>query len=191
MTEGRARSQRLRVVLVLAALASIAALLAVTTPPSEEAADPAPATVPDGAAATPTTVASAPGAATEAAAGARPVFRTDGVEGRMDTFASQVSGAQVWDLEVVGTAGDLQIRRRVITDKVRNGDNADFIGSDVDEGIGPLGTSTTSSPTTTTDATAPTTTADGVAPSTTASKPPGVTISSTPTSTDPGGDAGG
>ncbi|MBK7165736.1 MAG: metallophosphoesterase family protein [Candidatus Microthrix sp.] len=95
------------------------------------------------------------------------------------------------DLEVVGTAGDLQIRRRVITDKVRNGDNADFIGSDVDEGIGPLGTSTTSSPTTTTDATAPTTTADGVAPSTTASKPPGVTISSTPTSTDPGGDAGG
>lgn len=95
------------------------------------------------------------------------------------------------DLEVVGTAGDLQIRRRVITDKVRNGDNADFIGSDVDEGIGPLGTSTTSSPTTTTGATAPTTTADGVAPSTTASKPPGVTISSTPTSTDPGGDAGG
>jgi hypothetical protein len=95
------------------------------------------------------------------------------------------------DLEVVGTAGDLQIRRRVITDKVRDGDNADFIGSDVDEGIGPLGTSTTSSPTTTTDATASTTTADGVAPSTTASKPPGVTISSTPTSTDPGGDAGG
>jgi hypothetical protein len=95
------------------------------------------------------------------------------------------------DLEVVGTAGDLQIRRRVITDRVRDGDHADFIGSDVDEGIGPLGTSTTSSSTTTTGATASTTTADGVAPSTTASKPPGVTISSTPTSTDPGGDAGG
>ena len=103
MTDGRARGPRLRVVLVLAALASIAAVLAVTTPPSEEAADAAPTAVPDGAAATPTTVAPAPGPATEVAAGARPVFRTDGVEGRMDTFASQVSGAQVWDLEVVGT----------------------------------------------------------------------------------------
>ncbi len=33
----------------------------------------------------------------------RPITRTDGVEGRMDTYASQVSGAHIWDLEVVGT----------------------------------------------------------------------------------------
>ena len=32
-----------------------------------------------------------------------PVYRTDGVEGRMDTYASQVSGAHVWDLQVIGT----------------------------------------------------------------------------------------
>jgi predicted MPP superfamily phosphohydrolase/predicted regulator of Ras-like GTPase activity (Roadblock/LC7/MglB family) len=41
------------------------------------------------------------------------------------------------DLEVVGTAGDLQIRRRIITDEIRQGDNADFIGDEADEGIGP------------------------------------------------------
>ncbi|MCB1027822.1 MAG: metallophosphoesterase family protein, partial [Microthrixaceae bacterium] len=48
------------------------------------------------------------------------------------------------DLEVVGTAGDLQIRRRVITDVIRQGDNADFIGDEIEEGIGPAATSTTS-----------------------------------------------
>ncbi len=65
MTDGRAPGPRLRVVLVLAALASIAAVLAVTTPRSEETADAAPTAVPDGAAATPTTVAPAPGPATD------------------------------------------------------------------------------------------------------------------------------
>jgi hypothetical protein len=34
---------------------------------------------------------------------ANPVYRTDGVEGRMNTYASQVSDAHVWDLQVVGT----------------------------------------------------------------------------------------
>ena len=33
----------------------------------------------------------------------RPITRTDGVEGRMDTYASQVADAHIWDLEVVGT----------------------------------------------------------------------------------------
>ena len=68
------------------------------------------------------------------------------------------------DLQVVGTAGDLQIRRQVITDKVREGDNADFIGSDVDEGIGPLGTSTTTSSTSTTDSSGSTTTSAATEP---------------------------
>lgn len=54
------------------------------------------------------------------------------------------------DLEVVGTAGDLQIRRRVITDAIRDGDDADFIGEEVDEGLGPAATSTTSSASSTT-----------------------------------------
>jgi hypothetical protein len=34
---------------------------------------------------------------------ASPVYRTDGVEGRMNTYASQGSQAQVWDMQVVGT----------------------------------------------------------------------------------------
>jgi hypothetical protein len=37
------------------------------------------------------------------AATASPVYRTDGVEGRMNTYASQVSEAQIWDLQVIGT----------------------------------------------------------------------------------------
>ncbi|MEZ5383467.1 MAG: metallophosphoesterase family protein [Microthrixaceae bacterium] len=60
------------------------------------------------------------------------------------------------DLEVVGTAGDLVIRRRVITDALRGADNADFIGDDVEEGLGPAtsttGPSTSTSSSTTTSA---------------------------------------
>ena len=41
--------------------------------------------------------------AAAAATATVPVTRTDGVEGRMETYASQVSGAHVWDLEVIGT----------------------------------------------------------------------------------------
>jgi len=102
MSSGRPSGHRLRVILVLAALASTAALLAVTTPAPDEPSGTPPSTVPDATATPSTTVAPPPTEAAEAAPGARPVFRTDGVEGRMDTFASQVSGAQVWDLEVVG-----------------------------------------------------------------------------------------
>jgi hypothetical protein len=52
--------------------------------------------------------ASAPAASTPTrpaaeAAPVQPIVRTDGVEGRMDTYASQVSGAQIWDLEVIGS----------------------------------------------------------------------------------------
>lgn len=58
-------------------------------------------------AATTTTVSTPEGAAAGDAAepgpARRPVYRTDGVEGRMDTYASQVSEAHIWDLEVVGT----------------------------------------------------------------------------------------
>lgn len=48
--------------------------------------------------------ATSPAPATPAeAAQPTPVYRTDGVEGRMNTYASQVSEAHIWDLEVVGT----------------------------------------------------------------------------------------
>ncbi len=33
----------------------------------------------------------------------RPIVRSDGVEGRMDTYASQISDTYIWDLEIVGT----------------------------------------------------------------------------------------
>ena len=95
------------------------------------------------------------------------------------------------DLQVVGTAGDLQIRRRVITDAIRDGDNADFIGSDVDEGIGPLGTSTTTSSTSTTASPGSDAPADGASTSTTASRPPDASNSAATTSTDPGAAPGG
>ena len=95
MTSGRPDGHRLRVVLILAALASVAAVLAVTTPVPDAGSPPAATT-------TTTPVPPTESTGSTEAAGARPVFRTDGVEGRMDTFASQVSGAHVWDLEVVG-----------------------------------------------------------------------------------------
>lgn len=41
------------------------------------------------------------------------------------------------ELEVTGTRGDLLIRRRVITDELRAGETAGFIGDDIDEGRGP------------------------------------------------------
>jgi hypothetical protein len=53
------------------------------------------------------------------------------------------------DLEVIGTAGDLTVRRHTITDADRDADNADFIGHDADEANVPE--TTDPSQTTTTD----------------------------------------
>ena len=103
MSVGRPGGNRARIVLVLAALASTAALLAVTSPaPEHTMPTTAPATTVPATTVAPAPTTTLPAEAAEVARGVRPVFRTDGVEGRMDTFASQVSGAQVWDLQVVG-----------------------------------------------------------------------------------------
>lgn len=63
-------------------------------------------------------------------------------------------------IEVVGTSGDLEVRRHSITDEDRDGDNATFIGGDVDEAVAsemPVAPSadptTTRAPTATTDST--------------------------------------
>jgi trimeric autotransporter adhesin len=82
-------SARRRRVVALAGMALLAALLAGTAPLPSRAPD---APTPEA------------GRADEAARRppGPPVYRTDGVEGRMATFASQVSKAHVWDLEVVG-----------------------------------------------------------------------------------------
>jgi hypothetical protein len=77
-------TRRIRVAVTLLALVVPAALVA-TTAPGVPAAPPRPVT--------------------EAArvAPPAPVYRTDGVDGRFATTATQFSGAQVWDLQVVGT----------------------------------------------------------------------------------------
>ena len=56
------------------------------------------------------------------------------------------------ELEIVGTSGDLQVRRHTVTAEDYDGDTADFIGNDVEEGTSPEPTdeSTEESTTTTT-----------------------------------------
>ena len=49
-------------------------------------------------------------------------------------------------LEVVGTAGDLVVQRRSISDEDRDGDDAGFIDTDVEEGTRPDSPTTTSAP---------------------------------------------
>jgi trimeric autotransporter adhesin len=85
---GRGRASRARTATALLALAVMAGLAATTTPPTASMAAPRTA---------------APAEVAPERAVNRPVYRTDGVDGRMDTYASQVSGAHIWDLEVVGT----------------------------------------------------------------------------------------
>jgi predicted phosphodiesterase len=61
-------------------------------------------------------------------------------------------------LEVIGTNGDLTVERHTITADDRQGDTADFIGSDVDEAVTPATVEAPSSTTTATTTTTTTTT---------------------------------
>jgi predicted phosphodiesterase len=82
-------------------------------------------------------------------------------------------------LEVIGTNGDLTVERHTITEADREGDTADFIGSDVDEAVTPADGEDRS---TTTSSTTSTVVGSGTVP---AAPPPSGAVGSAPTTSSP------